>query len=80
MVISRGKLRVSNAIRRITNVRPLSGGFRDFNFRMVGVSNRSFGRVRSTLRGTGAMGNGPATVLTGAVGNGNISFVRGRIN
>lgn len=45
---------------------------------MVRVSNRSFSRVFTTLSVTGRAMKGPAVVVTGAVGNGNISFVRGR--
>ncbi len=45
---------------------------------MVIVSNRSFRRVRTTIGRTRAM-RGPITVVTGAIGNGNISCVRGTI-
>lgn len=74
-----GNLRVSNGYDRIVDTRPVSRGIGTFNFSYVAVSNGSFSRLRgtfSTFRGD----SGPFTVVVGAIGNGNISCVRGTIN
>lgn len=80
IVISGGKLRVSNGISRMYSPCPVSGGFRTFGFRIVGITSKgSVSRLETTFSRTGTAGKVPATVVVGAMGKGNISFVRGRI-
>lgn len=80
-MISGGKLRVSKPISRIYSPCPVNRGFGTFGFRIVSLGGKgSVSRVTSTFGRTEGAGNVPATVVTRAMGNGNISFVRGRIN
>lgn len=61
-------------------IRPVSRGFRTFNFVARHMSNRGLGRLGGTVRGTvggrGGNNSGPCYVIVSAFGNTNVSFVR----